>query len=563
MGFDHRIGAAGVLLVLAGTAVGQQFQQETATRFPAALNEYTNQATLVDLEGDGDIDIAWANGGNFGSPGSPQILRLYVNDGDGFFADESVARTGGLAGLIRDVQFGDVDGDGDLDMVCAQDFNKLPFLYLNDGSGNFADASGNLPGLTIASSHVAMGDVDNDGDLDLAFNNGTTTRFGTGPTHLYLNDGTGVFTDVTATNLPVANVAQPMDCNFADIDNDLDLDLVVASRSTTTRVFFNDGTGVFSLGAWPGDGSTYSFDFGDYNGDGDLDILGVNSGASSRESLFDNNGSGVFVDVAATAIPGANNPTGDDNDSKFFDIDYDGEFDLTVCRLGGIGEKIWTNSGGVYTLTAGLISNQSDSSLDVEMGDFDGDGDLDMITAQGESGSFTNRIYMNHGVQADNLAPRIVDLEQVADTDDAVGPYVVRANVRDDNSSDTGAWLSGVVIEYSVNGGAAAQVEMTWMGHQLYRGEIPGQPDGSDVEYSVVATDWFGNVGQSDTLGFSVGCGCAIADCDGNCELNVLDFVCFQNEWQSQTNAGDCDNNGLYNILDFVCFQEAFVKGCP
>jgi hypothetical protein len=53
------------------------------------------------------------------------------------------------------------------------------------------------------------------------------------------------------------------------------------------------------------------------------------------------------------------------------------------------------------------------------------------------------------------------------------------------------------------------------------------------------------------------------ADCDGNGLLNVLDFVCFQGEWQSQTEAGDCDGNGMYNILDFVCFQGAFVKGCP
>jgi hypothetical protein len=45
--------------------------------------------------------------------------------------------------------------------------------------------------------------------------------------------------------------------------------------------------------------------------------------------------------------------------------------------------------------------------------------------------------------------------------------------------------------------------------------------------------------------------------------LNILDFVCFQGEWQQQTPLGDCDNNGQYNILDFVCFQGAFQAGCP
>ena len=53
------------------------------------------------------------------------------------------------------------------------------------------------------------------------------------------------------------------------------------------------------------------------------------------------------------------------------------------------------------------------------------------------------------------------------------------------------------------------------------------------------------------------------ADCDGNGELNVLDFVCFQNEWQAQNPAGDCDDNGAFNILDFVCYQGLFQQGCP
>jgi hypothetical protein len=56
--------------------------------------------------------------------------------------------------------------------------------------------------------------------------------------------------------------------------------------------------------------------------------------------------------------------------------------------------------------------------------------------------------------------------------------------------------------------------------------------------------------------------GCA-ADCDGNGALNVLDFVCFQGQWQRQAPAGDCDGNGQYNILDFVCYQGAFQAGCP
>jgi len=63
--------------------------------------------------------------------------------------------------------------------------------------------------------------------------------------------------------------------------------------------------------------------------------------------------------------------------------------------------------------------------------------------------------------------------------------------------------------------------------------------------------------------GASIGGEDCAGDCDGNGILNVLDFVCFQQEWQAQTPKGDCDGNGIYNILDFVCFQQAFQAGCP
>ena len=53
------------------------------------------------------------------------------------------------------------------------------------------------------------------------------------------------------------------------------------------------------------------------------------------------------------------------------------------------------------------------------------------------------------------------------------------------------------------------------------------------------------------------------ADCNGDGELSVLDFVCFQGEWQNQTAAGDCNGDGQYSILDFVCYQGQFQQGCP
>lgn len=69
--------------------------------------------------------------------------------------------------------------------------------------------------------------------------------------------------------------------------------------------------------------------------------------------------------------------------------------------------------------------------------------------------------------------------------------------------------------------------------------------------------------GAPDMIGLGVIRPNCVADCNADGQLNILDFVCFQSEWQNQTSLGDCDGNGQFNILDFVCFQGLFQAGCP
>ena len=84
------LASVGVLLVLS-TASAQQFVDQTSTRFPT-IAEYTNQCTLVDLDGDGDKDIVFANGQGYSSIGTLLKPRIYVNNGTGTFADQTDAR---------------------------------------------------------------------------------------------------------------------------------------------------------------------------------------------------------------------------------------------------------------------------------------------------------------------------------------------------------------------------------------------------------------------------------------------------------------------------------------
>src|SRR5690606_23249727 len=113
-------------------------------------------------------------------------------------------------------------------------------LWLNDGRGTFGEASSQMPAISDVTYGAALGDVDRDGDLDCVFANHLQDR-------LYLNDGAGRFTDVTAGRLPVES-AQTFANALGDVDGDGDLDLVLGNYggASQDRLFLNDGTGTFT-----------------------------------------------------------------------------------------------------------------------------------------------------------------------------------------------------------------------------------------------------------------------------------------------------------------------------
>jgi hypothetical protein len=531
-------------------ALAQQYVQQTSTRFPVQ-SEYTNQCTVVDIDGDSDLDIVWANGQGYSTQGTALPVRVYVNNGLGVFADETSTRAAGITGWYRGVEAGDVDRDGDWDLVLANDFNKRPQLLVNNGSGVFADeTSTRLPTLTMSSARAQFGDVDNDGDLDLVFCNNGATRFGSGQPRLYLNNGAGVFADATV-NLPTGNVAEQMDILFFDCDNDLDLDLFLGTRASSpnqSRLWRNDGQGrfVFQSGV-PNDAASYSYDAGDVDGDGDLDLIGINAGPSNGELLLRNNGNGtVWTNISTNITP---NPAVDDNDSRFVDMDMDGDLDLVVGSL-GTRERIYLNNGsGVFAENTTMLAAVSDSTIDVKVADFDSDGRIDIITAQGESGAFQNKIYMNLTGPLDNRAPRVVAMEQVvAGTTPA--PHPVRANIADDMTSDRGFHDRGVTLRWRTNGGPEQAAPMRWNGNNQWRGVIPAQAAGASVQYWVTAVDFNGNAGTGPIRAFNEAA--RPGDIDGNGVVNGADLGLLLAGWGACGTPcpGDLDGNGVVNGAD-------------
>lgn len=548
-------------LLVSGELEAQQFVESSSGRLPI-FNEYSSQVAIADVDGDGDLDLCFANGRGFFSASLQERVRLLINDGNAFFVDESAARLGNLIGYGRDVEFGDVDGDGDLDLAVANDFLTPQKLLINDGTGFFTDESAaRIPQFAMSSSHCAFGDIDDDGDLDLWFTRGGASRFGSGQAQLWINDGAGFFINGTAQLLPQQLVSEPMDCIFGDLDGDLDLDMIEGHRAGNSKLYINNG-GFFvdaTAGNFPPDSNTYSYDLGDLDGDGDLDVFGANSGVGSREAVFQNDGNASFTNVTSTVLPNSSNPNIDDNDSKFLDYDNDGDMDVTICAIGGPERMLRNNGSGFLTLVGGVISSISDSSLDVEMGDLDGDGDLDMVTAQGESGAFRNRLYLNQG-PADTRGPNIAQWEELDDVDVGAGPRRVRAAIRDNMSSDHGAFYQSVLLQWS-SGGPFESVSMAWSGHELYRGIIPDPGTTATIEYRISATDLAGNTTTTAARSYFIGTPPSLfqrCDINEDGDRNIADAVAglvylFGNgAAPGCLDTLDCNDDGSNDISDVI-----------
>ncbi len=419
------------------SARAQQFQQ--VTNFPGPTN-WCEGVECADVDRDGDLDVFFAEGDGFASAGTKRQNILLINKlielGTAWsFADESVARLGAHISNAKGVTTGDVNGDGWVDALFANAFfTDPPSLYLNQGAGNpgFFTFASPTHGLTAAYSSGAaqFGDIDDDGDLDLivgdAYNNTPAAR-----PHLFFNDGTGFFTEnAAALNAPTKS--GQMDVCWVDIDNDGDLDFFGDNKFTNANgnhyLMLNDGTGHFtdvSTLIAAGNGSTYEAEAGDLDGDDDVDLFFVSLSGFQEGAVRNNLIGGSLTFTNQTPLAGSV----DDNEIALCDYDNDGDYDVLVGSLGG-HEYLYRNNGAFsFTDQSAQVQSVADSSLDCTFADLNNDGKYDILTAQGESGVFQNRFYRNTGT-ADTLPPIVLSHISPASAP-ATGPVVVHARIRD------------------------------------------------------------------------------------------------------------------------------------
>ena len=197
-------------------------------------------------------------------------IDQYDTDGDGTGDACDASPTVASAGAFTDsgqtlgsasslsVSLADVDGDGDLDAMTANDgaANKV---WLNNGSGTYTDSGQNLG--SAASVAIGFGDLDGDGDVDaMVANDGAANK-------VWLNNGSGTFTDSGQS----LGGGSSLHVAFADVDGDADLDVMVANNGAGNTVWLNNGSGTFTdSGQSLGTATSDFVAFGDLDGDTDM-----------------------------------------------------------------------------------------------------------------------------------------------------------------------------------------------------------------------------------------------------------------------------------------------------
>ena len=318
--------------------------------------------------------------------------------------------------------FFDYDADGDLDIYLVNGAiqigntqDKMPHnvLYRNNGDGTFTDATKKAGvGSTVYGTGATVGDYDNDGDLDLY-----VTNFG--EDQLYRNNGDGTFTDVTK-QANVDNQNWGTSSAFADIDNDGYLDLYIANYAVydprTDKQCKERGVHVYcGPHAYPaahdtfyknnGDGTFTDISnlyrpsdlipqhglgvtFGDYDGDGDLDLYVAND--QDPNFLFQNNGKDKFLEVALISGVCYNDMGKEEAGmgTDFGDYNNDGKLDITVSNYQTETNTLYHNHDSDFFIDRTIASGIAEIThgylgWGIKFFDYDNDGYQDIFVANG------------------------------------------------------------------------------------------------------------------------------------------------------------------------------------
>jgi hypothetical protein len=337
------------------------------------------------------------------------------------------------------VAWGDYDNDGDLDILLTgrnNQFNPISKIYKNNGNNTFTEQTGiSLTG--VYNSSVAWGDYDNDGDLDILL---TGYSDAGRISKIFKNNGNNTFTEQTEISLMGVSSGAVA---WGDYDNDGDLDILLTgdtgSNKYISKIYKNNGNNTFTeqTGISLTGVVSSSIAWGDYDNDGDLDILMTGYAGSSIyiSKIYRNNGKNTFTEQTGISLPGVSSGS-----VAWGDYDNDGDLDilLTGKAVSGSISKIYKNNGNnTFTEQTG-ISLMGVSSGSVAWGDYDNDGDLDVLLTK----STFSKIYINNGNNTFTEQPGIL-LTGVSYSSVAWGDY--------DDDGDLDILLTGEISDFFIS----------------------------------------------------------------------------------------------------------------
>jgi len=383
--------------------IAQQFTEQTGI---SIIEIAYGSVAWGDYDDDGDLDILLSGWDS----SYTNISKIYRNNGNSTFTEENNI---GLTGVNHSsIGWGDYDNDGDLDILLTgySSSGNISKIYRNEWNNSFTEQTQiDLTG--IHSGSIAWSDYDNDGDLDILITGKSGNEY---LSIIYQNTNNHTFSEQKGISLPgiiYSNVA------CSDYDNDSNTDIlltgVTKNDSYLSKIYKNNGGNLFTeltstnfTGVGRG-----SVAWGDYDNDGDLDILltGFTNSNSAVSKIYKNDGEGLF-----TELNGANLEGVCESSVGWGDYDNDGNLDVLLTGYGW--SKIYHNEGNNSFNEQGEISLIGVSASSAVWGDYDNDGDLDiLLTGAPDGWSCTTKIYRNDSMKKNSIPSIPTNLSENVD----------------------------------------------------------------------------------------------------------------------------------------------------